>query len=60
MMIKSILRLIHRNEEGATSIEYALLLALMAVAVSASMSGLATEVSSLWNTVGTTIHSAGA
>jgi Flp pilus assembly pilin Flp len=65
MMIKTILRLILRNDiltndKGATSIEYALLLALMAVAITTMMSGLATEVSSLWTKVGTTMHSAGA
>ena len=59
MMIQSILHLILRNDKGATSIEYAMLLCLMAVAVSASMSGLATEVSSLWTKIGTSMHAAG-
>jgi pilus assembly protein Flp/PilA len=51
MMIEGLKRL-HQEESGQDLIEYALVAALIAVAATASMSSLATTISSEFTTVG--------
>lgn len=55
MTIKSLLTNLTRNECGQDLIEYALIAALIGLAMVASMKGLATAVSGVFTTIGTTM-----
>lgn len=57
MMTKVLLNIAH-DEEGATAIEYALLLGLVAMSVMVGMTGLASEVNKMWTKVSTTVSNA--
>lgn len=48
-----------RDEEGATAIEYALIAALIAVAIAAALYGLGGQLSTLFTNIGTCISSGG-
>ena len=54
MMTKVLLN-IARDEQGATAIEYALLLGLVAMSVMVGVTGLASEVNKMWTNVSTTV-----
>ncbi len=45
------------DEKGATAVEYALILALIMLAMVASLNGLSSKTSSMWNNVSTTVLS---
>ena len=51
---------LHRNEEGATAIEYGLIAALIAVAAITAMQSLGEELSTTFNTLDTTMADANA
>ncbi len=40
-----------RDEQGATAIEYGLILAMLALAIMGALKGFASEASSMWNDV---------
>jgi len=48
-----------RNERGATAVEYALMVALIAVVIIAAVSALGTSASSKFQTVANTVSAAG-
>ena len=54
MMTKVLLKIAH-DEQGATAIEYALLLGLVAMPVMVGVTGLASEVNKMWSKVSTTV-----
>jgi pilus assembly protein Flp/PilA len=54
MMTKVLLNIAH-DEQGATAIEYALLLGLVAMSVMVGVTGLASEVNKMWSKVSTTV-----
>lgn len=47
-----------REEEGQDLVEYALLLALITLAVAAALPGFATTLNSVWTSVGTQLSGA--
>ncbi len=47
----NILKKLYRSEQGATAIEYGLILALIAVAAIVAISGLANTTVNMWNDV---------
>ncbi|MFY9719531.1 MAG: Flp family type IVb pilin [Candidatus Cybelea sp.] len=53
-MFRNLITMI-RDEEGATMVEYGLLVALIAVVALAGITALGTNLSSLFNTVATSI-----
>lgn len=53
--MKSILKSLHRDESGQGLVEYVLIIALVALAATAGMKGLATAVSSAFSQVGTVL-----
>jgi pilus assembly protein Flp/PilA len=57
--VTTIIRRFVRDESGATAIEYGLIAALVAVAAIVALTQLGTELSSIFNTVRTTMSSAG-
>ncbi|MBX6322129.1 MAG: Flp family type IVb pilin [Rhodospirillaceae bacterium] len=54
-----IIRKFITDESGATAIEYGLIAALVAVAAIVALTNLGTELSNIFNTVRTTMSSAG-
>jgi pilus assembly protein Flp/PilA len=52
------LKLIKKNEEGATAIEYGLIAALIAVAIIGAVSTVGTQLSTTFNTIGTNLTTA--
>ena len=52
-------RLFHKKEDGATMVEYGLLVALIAVACVTILTTLGTDLSSLFKTVDTKVNTAG-
>jgi pilus assembly protein Flp/PilA len=57
MNAKHILSNLLRDDSGQDLIEYALVAALIALGATAAMSGLATKISTAFNTVGNTLNS---
>ncbi len=55
---QSLFRRYLSNEEGATAIEYALMVALISVALITAMSLLASTQSTMWNNVSNTLNNA--
>ncbi|MBL4870488.1 MAG: Flp family type IVb pilin [Robiginitomaculum sp.] len=55
---QNLLRRYFSSEEGATAIEYALLVALLSVALISAMSLLASTQSTMWNNVSNTLNNA--
>lgn len=55
---QNLLRRYVSSEEGATAIEYALMVALISVALISAMSLLASTQSTMWNNVSTTLNEA--
>ena len=58
MSIKSIARLQHltrTREEGATAVEYGLMVALIAIVIIAAVTLLGTNLSNLFNTIATSV-----
>jgi pilus assembly protein Flp/PilA len=55
-MAKFLVRL-RGDEKGATAVEYALIIALIMLAMVASLNGLSSKTSSMWNNVSTTVLS---
>lgn len=47
----NILKKLYRSEQGATAVEYGLILALIAIAAIVAISGLANTTGNMWNTV---------
>ena len=58
--MKNLMKKIWRAEEGATAVEYALMVALIAVVIIVAVRSLGTSVSDKFNTVATAIDAAGA
>ena len=56
--MKSLMRKIWREEEGATAVEYALMVALIAVAIIVAVRSLGTSVSEKFDVVATAIDGA--
>jgi pilus assembly protein Flp/PilA len=52
-------KLFHRDEKGATMVEYGLLVALIAVACVTILTSLGTDLSGLFTTVDTKVKTAG-
>lgn len=50
--MKSLLRKLYREEEGQTLVEYALIIALVAIAVIAAMQFLGKKVNNTYNHIG--------
>jgi len=57
-MITSILKAFWKEEEGQDMVEYALLLAFVALAAVALLSGVGKSINSMWTSVNTTLSSA--
>ena len=57
-MITSILKAFWQEEEGQDMVEYALLLAFVALAAVALLSGVGKSINSMWTSVNTTLSSA--
>jgi len=51
VLAKNFLKLIADDEQGATAIEYGLIVALIAIAIITAVQGLATETANMWNGV---------
>ncbi len=45
------LKKLYRSEQGATAVEYGLILALIAIAAIAAISGVANSTGNMWNEV---------
>ena len=58
MVFKRYLLRILRNMDGATAVEYGLLVSLMIMAIMVTVTGFATEVSTMWNNISTTLDNA--
>lgn len=58
-IMKSEIRRLVREESGATAIEYGLIAALIAVAIVAAAGALGTDLSEIFNRVGTKLDAAG-
>jgi Flp pilus assembly pilin Flp len=58
MKYQQMLRLFWRNEEGQDLVEYALLLAFIALAAVALLSGVRGTTRGLWSTINSTLASA--
>lgn len=56
--MKSLMRKIWREEEGATAVEYALMVALIAVAIIVAVRSLGTSVSEKFDVVATAVDGA--
>ena len=56
MVFKRNLLRILRNSDGATAVEYGLLVSLMVLAAMTAMSGFSTEVSTMWNSISSTLN----
>jgi pilus assembly protein Flp/PilA len=56
-MMKNLLRRLWREEEGQDLVEYALLIALIALAVTAGMSSLAVAINTAFSTLGSKLTS---
>ena len=54
---RSLLRIL-RDTDGATAVEYGLLVSLMILAIMVTVTGFATEVSIMWNNISTTLDNA--
>jgi len=48
---KNFLKLLLQDDQGATAIEYGLIVALIAIAIITAVQGRATETASMWNSV---------
>lgn len=46
---------LYRSEQGATAVEYGLILALIAIAAILAISGLGNSTGNMWNTVATQV-----
>ncbi len=57
-MRKFMTKLLRRNEEGVTALEYGLIAALIAVVIIAAVSFLGTSVSKAFNSVASSINAA--
>jgi|SwirhisoilCB3_FD_contig_61_3322457_length_343_multi_2_in_0_out_0_1 pilus assembly protein Flp/PilA len=57
-MINSILHALWKEEEGQDMVEYALLLAFVALAAVSLLSGVKSSISSIWSTVSTNLSTA--
>lgn len=58
MRTKSIIENLLRDEQGATAIEYGLILALIAIAMITALQGMATATVDMWNNVETKVEDA--
>jgi pilus assembly protein Flp/PilA len=54
--VVSILARLHREEEGQGMVEYVLIIALVALAATAGMTGLATAINSAFSKVGSILN----
>ena len=57
-MINSILHALWKEEEGQDMVEYALLLAFVALAAVTLLSGVKTSISTLWQSASTSLNDA--
>jgi len=57
-MINSILHALWKEEEGQDMVEYALLLAFVALAAVSLLSGVKSSISTIWSTVSTNLNTA--
>ena len=57
-MINSMLHALWKEEEGQDMVEYALLLAFVALAAVSLLSGVKSSISSIWSTVSTNLATA--
>jgi Flp pilus assembly pilin Flp len=57
-MINSILHALWKEEEGQDMVEYALLLAFVALAAVSLLSGVKTSISTIWQSVSTNLNTA--
>ena len=57
-MINSILHALWKEEEGQDMVEYALLLAFVALAAVSLLSGVKSSISTIWSTVSTNLSTA--
>lgn len=57
-MTRGILQRLLRDERGATSVEYGLIIAMIFLAIVGAATGLATESSQMWNGVSSDISTA--
>jgi Flp pilus assembly pilin Flp len=55
-MTMKILKRLFRDDSGAETVEYALVLALMALAAAAGVSTAGTQLGAWWNSLSTTIN----
>ena len=53
----SLLKRFHRHERGATAVEYAMLVVFIALAIAVGAQTLGTNLSDMFNNVGTTLKS---
>lgn len=58
MPIMTILKKIHRDERGATAVEYGLIAALIVIAIITSLQSVANENTGLWAVVRDNVQSA--
>ncbi len=57
--MKNLLARFVRHESGATAIEYGLIAAIVSVGIIAALTGLKTNLQGIFNTVGTSLNTAG-
>ena len=57
-MVNTILRAFWKEEEGQDMVEYALLLAFVALAAVSLLSGVKTSISTIWASVSTNLNTA--
>jgi pilus assembly protein Flp/PilA len=53
--MEKVLRAFVRDCKGATAVEYGLILSLLVIAMVASLQGVATKTSTMWNNVAATV-----
>ncbi|MDE1466527.1 Flp family type IVb pilin [Aurantiacibacter sp. D1-12] len=58
MRTKTLFNNLLRDEQGATAIEYGLILALIAIAMITALQGMATATVDMWNSVETKVEDA--
>jgi pilus assembly protein Flp/PilA len=56
--VRNLIKLFHRDESGATAVEYALLIVFVALAVAAGANTLGQGLSNIFSQVGATLNAA--